>query len=232
MTAIQLADELDVFDHGEITTEAIRDKSKTDWFAKGFAALQFSQLALSFMLRTNQGLAFSKLETITLGFAVCGVLTYLIYLNKPQNVGTPLTVTVREERLAGGHQPRYKKTYESLWAILTNRRTGADGNGKVDRIPNDNIPIWGSSSVHPAIPLLAIASGLFGAIHAIAWNSEFPTAVERILWRTATVVAAGSPIVGLVTIPLAQLAVSSGDPRAFMEDCLRFLREFFWHAPR
>jgi hypothetical protein len=68
-------------------------------------------------------------------------------------------------------------------------------------------------------------------MHAIAWHFEFPTAVERILWQTATVVAAGSPLVGLITIPLAQLTVPSGDSLGFMEDCLRLLREFSWHAP-
>lgn len=102
---------------------------------------------------------------------------------------------------------------------------------KVVRIPNDNIPIVRNSSVHPGVFLLALVSGLFGALHAIAWHFEFPTAVERILWQTATVVAAGIPMAGLITIPLAQLTVSSGDPRVFMADCLRLLREFSWHSP-
>ena len=125
---------------------------------------------------------------------------------------------------------QYKRTYDSFWDILTNKRTDTANINKVDRIPNDNIPIMQDSSAHPGILLLALVSGLFGALHAIAWNFDFPTAIERIFWQTATVIAAVSPLVGLITIPLAQLTVSSGDPQEFMADCLRLLREFSWQT--
>ena len=268
LTALQIAVHKDGFDYPEQSEEEILDKSKTDWFAKGVAALQFSQLALSLMVRTNQGLNFSQLEAVTLGFAICGFTVYLIYLYKPQNVETPFIVEQNMETLSVVEQNaetpsvvengvgtptvvkqdvetpsamkigvtetspiRYERTFESFWEILTNKKIDTGNIEVVDRIPNDNIPIVRNSSVHPGVFLLALASGLFGALHAIAWNFEFPTAVERILWRTATVVAAGSPMVGLITIPLAQLTVSFGDPRVFMADCLRLLREFTWHNP-
>jgi hypothetical protein len=197
LTAFQLVEQEDVFGNPEITEKTIQDKSKREWFAKGVAALQVSQLALSLIVRTNQGLAFSQLEAITLGFAVCGALIYLVYLYKPQNAGTPFTVAVQRTE---EHHLRDERTYDSFWALLTNKRTGAAHNGKADRISNDNILISRSSSAHSAIPLLAFASGLLGAMHAIAWNFEFPTVVERILWQMATVVAAGSPVTGLITI--------------------------------
>jgi hypothetical protein len=228
LTALQLAVQQNGFDNPEMLEEDIEDKSKQDWFAKGIAALQFSQLALSLVVRTNQGLDFSQLETITLGFAVCGALVYLIYLYKPQNVETPIMVKMR---VTDGLPIQYERTYDSFWEILTNKRTDTANINVVDRIPNDNIPIVRNSSVHPGVFLLALSSGLFGAMHAIAWKFEFPTRVERILWRTATVIAAVSPMVGLITIPFAQLTVSSGNPQDFMADCLRLLREFSWHTP-
>jgi len=67
-------------------------------------------------------------------------------------------------------------------------------------------------------------------MHAIAWHFEFPSTLERILWQTATVVAAGSPVLGLVTIPLAQLTISAGDSQLFMRNCLRLMREYSWHV--
>jgi hypothetical protein len=99
LTALQLARDVKGFERPSITKEEIQDKSKQDWFAKGVAALQFLQLALSLIVRTNQGLAFSQLETITLGFAVCGMVTYCIYLYKPQNVATRTLWPQRSESL-------------------------------------------------------------------------------------------------------------------------------------
>ena len=225
LTAPQIAAQPNGFDCPEVQEEDIQDKSKRDWFAKGIAALQFSQLILSLMVRRAQGLDFSQLETIILGFVVCGALIYLIYLYKPQNVETPFEV---KSGGTDGAPIQYERTSESFWDILTNKRTDTASINTVDRIPNDNIPIVRNSAAHPGILLLAVASGLFGALHAVAWNFAFPTAIERIFWHTATVIAAVSPLVGLITIPLAQLTVSSGDPRVFMVNCLRLLREFSW----
>ena len=225
LTAPQIAEQPNGFDSPEMQEEDIQDRSKRDWFAKGIAALQFSQLILSLIVRRAQGLDFSQLETITLGFVVCGALIYLIYLYKPQNVETSFEV---KSGGTAGAPIQFERTYDSFWDILTNKRTDTANINEVDRIPNDNIPIVRNSSVHPGILLLAVASGLFGALHAIAWNFDFPTAIERIFWHTATVIAAVSPLVGLITIPFAQLTVSSGDPRVFMANCLRLLREFSW----
>ena len=231
LTALQIAAEQSKFggrfDRPENSEEDIQDKSKQDWFIKIIAALQFSQLALSLIVRTNQGHAYSQLEAITLGFAVCGIIFYLIYLDKPQNVQVPFKV---EMGVADGGPIRYKKTFESFWEILTNKETDSADGTPVDRIKNDSIPVVRDSSVHPAVFLLALTSGLFGAIHAIAWNFEFPTAVEKTCWQTATVVAAGSPMAGLITIPFAQWTVPSGDPQRFIVDCLRLLREYSWHT--
>ncbi|KAM0246089.1 hypothetical protein ACHAQJ_010341 [Trichoderma viride] len=85
VTAQQLAkDDLDVCP--EITVEDIKDKSKQDWLAKLFAALQILQLILSIITRHMQGVEFSQLETVTLSFAICGVLIYCTYFHKPQNI--------------------------------------------------------------------------------------------------------------------------------------------------
>lgn len=131
---------------------------------------------------------------------------------------------------------RFRRTYDSFWDVLVNEpaqasTTKEDSSPEVPyRIPNDSIMISESRIAHSAVLFLALASGLFGAMHAIAWHFEFPSAVERILWQTATVVAAGSPVVGLVTIPLSQWIVSTGDPQLFAVKCLRLLREYSWHV--
>lgn len=37
---------------------------------------------------------------------------------------------------------------------------------------------------------LSIATGLYGGLHAIAWNSSFPTSIEQMLWRASSLTVA------------------------------------------
>jgi hypothetical protein len=116
VTADQLAKQWDLIDMPNISEEDIKDKSKTDYFAKAIAILQISQLVVSLIARRIKQLHFSQLETITLVFAVCGIITYTIYWYKPQNVETPIIIKCRD-----GEHLRFSKTFDSFWEILTNK---------------------------------------------------------------------------------------------------------------
>ncbi|UKZ79034.1 hypothetical protein TrVFT333_006785 [Trichoderma virens FT-333] len=268
VTAQQLAED-DSFLYLEITEEDIKDKSKQDWLAKLFAALQILQLILSIITRHIQGVHFSQLETVTLSFAICGVLIYCTYFYKPQNIERAIELkndmrdsnVVSQYTADDAQEPAVRdsddvpqnraddtqkaaarffslqseKPYDSFWAIMLNKQTSLkkpDSKGqKTLRIPNDNIPIYkGSNEVHPAVYLLALASGLFGAIHAIAWQFEFPTEEEKLLWQICTCISAASPVVGLLVIPFAQFTKASGDPELFAGNCLRLMQEYSWHT--
>ena len=58
-----------------------------------------------------------------------------------------------------------------------------------------------NASEHTAISFL-LAWSVFGALHAIAWNYDFPTGTEKILWRVSSLVLAGGPVVFGVGIML------------------------------
>ncbi len=120
----------------------------------------------------------------------------------------------------------YQNDWDSLVSIILNRPSRPARKERWGlRIPNDNIPMYTKhNDIHPAIFLLALTSGLFGVMHAIAWNFEFPTAVEKLLWQIATCVSAASPVAGLFVMPLAQFSKSAGDPTEFMTDCLELLK--------
>ncbi|KAK7949239.1 uncharacterized protein PG986_010125 [Apiospora aurea] len=241
LTALQIADnESGLFNHPEMTENDIHDRGKQDWFAKVVATLQFLQLALSLIVRTSQGIAFSQLETITVGFSVCGAIVYLLSFYKPQGVQACFVSCLPRVSPGFGNtgaqqRVQYQKTYDSFWDVLRNKRRSDEDDSAtttmaVDRIPNDNIPISQNQWAHPGIFLLALTSALFGAMHAIAWNFEFPSAREKTLWHVATIVSAAGPVAGLLLIPVAQLTVSSGDPHVFLGHCLRLVREASWHA--
>ncbi|PTB43658.1 hypothetical protein M441DRAFT_67391 [Trichoderma asperellum CBS 433.97] len=251
-TAQHLAEAKDLsYANPETTVEDIKDKSKQDWLAKLFAALQISQLILSVITRHIQGVDFSQLETVTLSFAICGVLIYWTYFHKPQNIerpielktDTPLSNDVSQNKDNDAQKAipwfsslQSEKTFDSFWAIMLNKQTGSKKTDsgkseKAPRISNDNIPVYkGNNDVYPAVYLLALASGLFGAIHAIAWRFEFPTDAEKLLWQIATCISAASPVLGLLVIPFAQFTKTSGDPELFAGNCLRLMQEYSWHA--
>jgi hypothetical protein len=39
---------------------------------------------------------------------------------------------------------------------------------------------------------LALATGLYGCLHAVAWNTDYPSNFERILWRVSSLIIASS----------------------------------------
>ncbi|KAI0540912.1 hypothetical protein GGR58DRAFT_458297 [Xylaria digitata] len=75
--------------------DTIKDKSKSDAFAKGLAVIQNLQLVLSLIVRKIRGLPTSQLEIVTLVFAVCGVATFISCWYKPGNVTVPLPLGIR-----------------------------------------------------------------------------------------------------------------------------------------
>lgn len=249
VTAQQLAKVEDVsYASPEITEQDIEDKSKQDWLAKLIAALQILQLILSIITRHVEGLQFSQLETVTLSFAICGVLIYCAYFYKPQNIERAFEFKDDANKTTGWFSSlQVEKTYDGLWAIMQNKEAGSKEAGskesnseeihgskyqKAPRVPNDNIPINSSGNdVHTAVYLLALSSGLFGAIHAIAWHFEFPTEAERLLWQIATCISAASPVVGLIAVPFSQFTKATGDPELFVGNCLRVIQEYSWHSP-
>ncbi|KAK8135022.1 hypothetical protein PG984_007034 [Apiospora sp. TS-2023a] len=238
LTAFQIANtQGGSFNKPEMTEDDIGERTKQDWFVKVIATLQFLHLVLSVIVRTSQGLAFSQLETITVGFAACGALIYLLYFFKPQGLQACFVNSAQLSDPgtgASGHDLLFERTYDGFWDVLRNKgladeETDRPSTTVVERIPNDNIPISKNQWAHPGIFLLALTSALFGALHAIAWNFEFPTFPEKMLWHMATIVSAASPVAGLLLIPVAQLTVSSGDAHVFLGNCLRLVRESSWH---
>jgi hypothetical protein len=224
LTAYHFAEFSKDFKPPNLSEEDLTDKSKTDYFTKGIAVLQISQLFLSLIVRRIRQFAYSQLETATLVFAVCGVTTYICYWYKPQDVGTPIAVRGKSGfKFPTNYQHR---TFDTLSGVLTNRHK-SDGNA-LDRIPNDNIPKYRRIAPHYVLIMLAVLTAGFGSIHAIAWDFEFPTQVEKILWRTATLVSTLVPPLALLAIPLCQVTIQWGNSNDFILTCLSVMREYSW----
>lgn len=112
------------------------------------------------------------------------MITYGLYWNKPQRVFTPTiffdssscSEETREQILnacENGRLRGFRSTMEvSEWQVLSGAIAGA------------------------------IGAAIFGGIHVLAWNFAFPTTIELICWRCASVYLT---IVSLASVPLAYL---------------------------
>lgn len=90
-----LAHNLDQFEKLQVSKDDIKDKGKSDNFAKAVAMLQVLQLVLTLIARHFRELPFAQLETLTLAIAICGVGTWIAYWCKPRAVSVPIKLELR-----------------------------------------------------------------------------------------------------------------------------------------
>jgi hypothetical protein len=145
---------------------------------------------LQVIVRAAKGLNISQLEIAVTAFAVCAIITYLLILPKPKGVQLPVTLiefepTIPIERLNCLHSRLLQGYLRGLFAPGEDIVTSVDVMGAP--IPND--ALQASRAVVYLHFGVAIGGVIFGAIHTAAWNFDFPTLIERTLWRIASVLS-------------------------------------------
>lgn len=197
-----------------ITRAEIWDKSKSDRFAKGVALVQSGWLVLASIARLAQRLPLSPAEIFTLGFIVSTFMSYFFWLHKPQNAGTPTYIPLEcsisdlvakeKDNYPAALEP-YSRTPLDFIETPTQRWHRRSLLSRFDlsdrptlRVPDDAIlpNLWG-----PCLyASVGVPSILHSTIHLLAWNVEFPTHAEQLLWRgaTLTLLVASSFSVGVV----------------------------------
>ena len=175
-----------------IPEKEILDKSKEDLVIKALALVQLAWFVVQLATRKARGLPCAQLEIAVLGFAICTIATYLLWLKKPKDVkvATPIFATGdfdgQRSRLVHLTRPGF---FENVLHGKTSKLPAAT-------IPNDaynkeaivfsggDVP-WNLNYADVGFMLGAV---VFGACHCIAWDFEFPTAIERIIWIVASLV--------------------------------------------
>jgi hypothetical protein len=187
----------------DISESEIQDKSKGDGLVKTIALFQVLWMALQVIIRRSKGLAISQLELAVTAYSVCAVITYLFLLQKPKNIGIssrPLECNasgIASRRNASSAEDRIDYyDHELLIDILVPGAFARTSKSRwfTSRVPNETI----NGECQYIVCYGAIVGGLiFGGIHIAAWNFEFPTYIEQLLWRICSV--------GMVTLMLVSL---------------------------
>nr|OQO19891.1 hypothetical protein B0A51_13394 [Rachicladosporium sp. CCFEE 5018] len=168
----------ELLDADEVTAQ-----SKTDMFTKSIVLAQILYFVVAVISRWIEHLPVSPLEVATLAFTVCSFCTHGLFWHKPQGVTAVTTIALRDNLI-----PEY------LTSVLQRKEHHEDIQERL--IATGTNPAWedwlGTEFLRGSLLvfILACASAVFSAIHLAAWNSTFPTAFERIVWRVATLVSA------------------------------------------
>ena len=181
--------------------EDIEDKSKADLFVKSIAVLQIVWLVLNVIARAIKELPITQLEIATIAFAVMAILTYAINWWKPKDVSKPIRLLHTGSGMSR-HRIRSSDEVADLMQCFMVRLRRPHKAAKasrempdIQRVPNDLV--WMEGPTPLFYQLLGISSLLFGSLHCIAWNFEFPTRIELLCWRAASLVSATLPGVAL-----------------------------------
>jgi hypothetical protein len=185
-------------EYPSISREEVWDKSKQDTFTKIITTFQMGYFILQCMARAIQKLAITTLELNTLAIVVCSIMTSSVWLHKPADVLMPVHIH-SSHSLA-------EITLNRPWRLTPLDFVDENGPGysvniqpfmkmpvipperPIQRIPNDRFPMnpYGIQEY-----FLCVATLIFTAIHVAGWKFDFPTHLERILWRTCALLLFG-----------------------------------------
>lgn len=175
-----------------MTVDETDDHSKSDLFTKLITAIQVFSVILQIIVCRTKGLTISQLELAVTAFSVCAVITYALVLYQPKDVQT-----VRILHNDGKHLT-FDKAFEVCWQY-TDSLQGDEGKA-----------YYLQGGIDPAIPTtelyksdddfiigIFLAGTIFGAVHCFGWSYSFPTNQEQLLWRIASVLTTGFPLISL-----------------------------------
>ena len=188
-----------------VPTEAeIKDKGKSDWFAKSLVLLQTSWFVMQCIARGIEHLPVTHLEIVTLAYAAMNFVIYIFWWNKPLNIYRPIRVFRKsgpEPQVIGPISEPQKLTWDTfvngLGTILAFIAGGQDSDVNLTR--EDRVPrFWAnntdSENVAIADTIVLVVGVCFGAIHCVAWIFSFPTHIELLMWRISSVAITAVPI--------------------------------------
>lgn len=190
-------------DYPKMTAKEVWDKSKADGFQKSLTCLQTGWFIIQILGRAIQHLPITTLEITTLSFVLCTLIMVSQWANKPLDVESPTVITSNTSlaqiliRAGSAASEGYKQTpldfidnQSPSWLTEVQPhlrfRTGPQMR-PLPRFTNDRFPVIGAG---PDAVFLFLFTMAYCGLHFVAWDFDFPTALERYLWRAASITIA------------------------------------------
>ncbi|KAK1751514.1 hypothetical protein QBC47DRAFT_391990 [Echria macrotheca] len=203
----------------DIPKQYLEGLDRSGGLVKALALIQVTYLVASLITRKVRGLPSTQLEISTLAIAVTSFITYILCWEVPQGVETihivpAQSVTQPQEIWSaslediGSNGPLYlwhgRRQYGSIDLSLGPLPIPNDGVNGIQHSEIQTItrfaPDDGAYGVEGSIFCLAAIFGgtLFGGLHCLAWNFEFPTEAERTAWRVCSALITALPVAAIL----------------------------------
>ena len=182
----------------QFASRNIEDKGKADGVAKFLVMIQILWMVVQCIGRKITGLPLTLLEIHVLAQILFSTIIYLCWWSKPLDVGEPIALSLDAVRLsnvgivvqAEGFSPyqpyplvKAEDTRQGILIRLFYR--------VVDDIAASIVAIDKDFIFEISATIMGMVSG---GIHAAAWNHHFPTGIEQLLWRVASIGIGSAPL--------------------------------------
>ncbi|EQK99052.1 hypothetical protein G6O67_000721 [Ophiocordyceps sinensis] len=188
-----------------LEADEINDRNKSDGLVRLLALAQVLWLAVQLVVRRMGNIPFSALEISTLAFSSCAFIIYLSEWSKPKDVGAPFYMDadalVSPDAFARIAEAAPISFLQGRRYYIPQSVLHQVVEGKYQKKHIDRVMIFTS--------ILSIM--LFGGLHLIAWNLEFPSRVEKVFWRASALTMAIAPTVSALLVLLESVCVHRTD---------------------
>ena len=188
-----------------LTIEEINDKSKSDGLVRSLAVVQVLWLAVQLMIRRIANVPFTALEISTVAFAACAFIIYLAEWPKPKDVGVPIYLDTHTIVSPSD----FLLIAQAAPTVFLQARHYYTPSSAIHRVVEGKFQQKHVEWMIVFTTILSIA--LFGGIHLFAWNLDFPTNIEQLLWRAAALTVAIAPTVSALLVLLESVVRNRTD---------------------
>ncbi|KIM24455.1 hypothetical protein M408DRAFT_317699 [Serendipita vermifera MAFF 305830] len=205
------------------TETELKDRGKSDTLTKIIVMVQTLWFVVQCIARGRQRLPLTELEVVTLAYATLNFFIYVFWWEKPQNVECPIRVykaSAASHQESGKEQDKWPKNWAGRLITKVAVYTVGAQDHYVKISEKHSIPMfWSGRPKDEAMALAGLGPSVlgsaFGAIHCIAWLSEFPSRSELVIWRISCVAMIVVPCIVTLfcVVAAADERMGGNDPR-------------------
>lgn len=171
-------------------------------------------MALQILARASRRVAISQLEISVLAFTSCAIVIYGLNWERPKGVQVPYTLLryqgdipapVLRHLRSGMHKSGLEHFVGGVFGGIgisdARRKTpGAPLRNHVSYFTTSSRAGSDDATTLSDFFGLLIGSLIFGAIHITAWNFDFPTSMERMIWRVTSIYCTSSGFLFIIMV--------------------------------
>jgi hypothetical protein len=184
-----------------VSEKQIRDRSKGDAFTKIVVLAQLLWFLTQCIARGVKHLPLTELELVTAAHVILTVLIYAVWWDKPLGVACYIPVTLSDSAKEKTFnefdpEPRWEKFIDFFFVL--------NGLNQTPRVPTFFSGRRHHRETEDSLFVIEYAIGsIFGSIHCIAWNFNFSSRAEQLLWRISSSIITGYTGAALLTAMFA-----------------------------